>query len=164
MDMNECGNKSTKSFKWDVLCELPTTRELTIPIRLSENEFCVVGSKYSSVNFEGVWKYNVNQNNEWIEWIKYENCNKIINQITWHTIAVDKDTNHLYIYGTQNELVILNLTTKEVLIYKQLPEFGAFSSAIVLNGRMHLIGGDRSNKHMIWNNKMEQFILEHTFS
>ncbi len=132
-------------------------------ILLNEYEFIVVPEIYQNCWYEHKWqgicKYNTNTQ-EWTKFIKYSTKE----YIRTHSIAINKNTNKLYITGETNVLTIVDLQNM-VFDYNKQIDFAPLSwrdaehtTLVNMDDTIHLIGTTKQ-KHMIFNeyeNKFEQ--------
>eukprot|EP01084_Bolivina_argentea_P148481 259566_1 len=148
--------------QWTLQPPLPEAGGFSKPIVINNEEFIVAKVKYYSSPDEwyGILKYNANTK-QCIKWIEYPS--DIIDATTWHTLAFDNETKIVYIFGAESSLITLNLNTKQFKIYKNNPECGAFASSTVINNTFHIIGGDRTTKHLMWDITNKCFTTNHIF-
>eukprot|EP01084_Bolivina_argentea_P091570 164827_1 len=77
---------------------------------------------------------------------------------TYHTATLDKNNTMLYINDSKSNVFIMNLQTN---FYKQKciasDNSGDLNASMIINNQFHIFN---NNKHMIWNNTFNKFILQ----
>ena len=105
-------------------------------------------------------------------YISSDNWNKITDipaQIwtpsEWYSHTFDRSRQIIYIYNERNEkrhLAQYNFKTKEWDTHQlnepaNQIEIGSYAKSMVFDGKLHIIGGSKSNEHLIWNDDAKCF-------
>eukprot|EP01084_Bolivina_argentea_P203696 347847_1 len=105
-----------------------------------------------------IQKYN-SVTNKWTRLIKYSSNL----QTSCNSVAFNKYTQEIYLFGIYPKLIKIHLKTKQIKIIQTNKSFGALPMSIIIDGTYHIIGGTQNNKHLIWNDDTEQFTEIYTF-
>ena len=79
-----------------------------------------------------------------------------------HSMAMTKDKSLLYIHNSQQEVIKINIKTKEIKI-NSVPEDGANGVALCIDNEFHIIGGWNHCSHKKYNDKTNQFDTQFTY-
>jgi len=130
--------------------QLPFDR-FDCPIAINEKELIVAPYHSHYWQTKGLYKYHTDVHT-WSESIAY--APKM--RTSFHTTAYDAKNNLLYIYNKEALLIIINLTTQKMVAHP-VRHMGKYAASIVIDGELHIIGGWKSNKHLIWDNTQCEF-------
>eukprot|EP01083_Nonionella_stella_P113961 336453_1 len=155
----ESSKENTK--QWTKLKPFNITLPVGCPISISKNEFVVAPEKLHS-NIYGLYKYKSNEDPKQGKWEKEGFIEYPLDVTKDHTLALDKENNVLYIQNRANYVMQFDLNTRTATAVKANKKYNVlntyvFASAVFINGAFNVIGGSRSNFHMVWNNEIETF-------
>lgn len=151
--------KSPKQARWISLKSAPLGHFSKIT-PMDSKKFLAIPLNNSSYKSDGIYAYIISQN-KWIRSLKYGK-NHWLSSIA---PSFNQQTNKLYIAQfVQNNLSIIDFTTMK---WKSIncPYLSHCDGAkcIIINNEFHLIGGKRSNKHLLWKEDKEIFEELHVF-
>eukprot|EP01084_Bolivina_argentea_P045925 84532_1 len=146
-DRTEVVTNHSNYLNWNELCKFPI-KDTNFSIVLYKTTF--IASTWKDENYEsnGLYKYNL-LNNKWFKYMDYP----IETLSSWHTMTLSATKNCLYIYNKQNNLIKIDLISNSLKIIKNLYPTGNLPNSMIINDRLHIIGGQCNNKHLIWNGK-----------
>lgn len=144
--------------EWQKLCKFPI-KETNFSVIRYQNELII--STWKDIDYKpyGLYKYDI-FTDSWKKWLNYPS--EI--QSSWHTMSLNMDKHSIYIYNRQQTLLKFNLLNNSCKIINNLFETGSLPNSIILNGQLHIIGGQKSNKHLVWNGKLRKFETIYTFT
>eukprot|EP01084_Bolivina_argentea_P264262 447594_1 len=152
--------KSPKHCKWISLKSTPFGHFPSV-VAMDSKKFLTVALNNSSFKSDGIYTYIISQN-RWIKSINYD-------KDSWFSsiaAAFNEKTNELYIFEfICNNLVIINFTTFTwTLINFPYLSYCDGAKCIIINNELHLIGGKRNNKHLVWKHNAKQLEQIHVFN
>ena len=151
--------KPQKQAKWISLRSIPCGDFSSIT-PMDSKKFLAIPLNNSLYKSDGIYTYIISQN-KWIISIKYSKDS----WLSSISPAFNKSTNILYIaHYVQNCLSIIDFTTMKWITIN-CPYLSNCDGAkcIIINDELHLIGGKRNNKHLIWRDKQKIFEELHVF-
>eukprot|EP01084_Bolivina_argentea_P134410 237097_1 len=85
-----------------------------------------------------------------------------------HNICYDCQSNIVYLFCNEDELITMNLNTKTTEINNGTDvcgnPIGQYPSILILNeSELHIIGGSDNIRHLLWNKKKKEFETIYTF-
>ena len=129
-------------------------------VKINNNEFIGASFKYTEWdNNSGIFKYNVTLN-EWELIFKYPSDF----QSEDHQICYDKDHDTIYLYGNEQQMVIINLTTSKIDIHETTQFVGEFPVLLMIDNECHMFLGGDSKDHYKWNSALKQLEKIYEFS
>ena len=123
------------------------------------NPICINHDEIIMSAMRSLCKYTISSD-EWIEWIKYPTDLSIQYQ---HSGALDKKENILYVQD-RYKLVKINLNTQKIEIINDEIKSNVPPFLIVIDNKLHSIGGSKSISDLIWDKNKKKFIKSHEFS
>lgn len=139
-----------KPLRWKEYCDHKLPSKFTRPIRINKHEFILV------TGCRGISKYNI-ISKKWVHgYIAYPSKHRIfINPVC----AYNHKTNTLYLYNQRKSDIILkiNVLTRKVLIIKNKPPKIRNPKLIFIAQKLHLIGGDDNDQHLIFDESEQTF-------
>ena len=119
------------------------------PIKLNDNQFALVPSKWSSNSdrsADGIYVYDLSIN----DWNKIIDYPKDITSNS-QTALYHKERNSIYVLNAQNGLLQFNLTTKEMKILdKNVQGFDSYPGLVLVGDEIHMFAA-YNLKHAIYN-------------
>ena len=107
----------------------------------------------------GIFIYNI-KSNEWRLLIQYPDSFKSDH----HGMCYNSNTNTVYLYGWQDNMIKINLTTKEFTIMNaKFVEHCMKPVLLCINNKCHVIGGSDNKNHFIWDEDNQKFETKFTF-
>eukprot|EP01084_Bolivina_argentea_P278620 476053_1 len=102
---------------------------------------------------------------KWTAFFKLRKDKNLFSGITAICLHKIRDT----LYMTFERFVrryigILNIKTKDIETRSVNVDLGNAPCLIIVNDELNIIGGRKSNKHYIWNNKIKKLVAKHTFT
>ena len=140
---------------WTELTDFPLThswkRVVMRPIMYDKNKIMAMSSSGSLCAFSI-------DSNKWNKLYTVENTNDNF------SVALDKQNNTLYIIGfnRKTKMYTLCIKTGKVNEYETHVQIGRQPTTRFINGKFHVIGGQRNGKHYLWDDKKYQLKLLHT--
>eukprot|EP01084_Bolivina_argentea_P184463 318135_1 len=146
--------------EWIRVAKIPQDIIFGVVAMLNHDEIISVPMRWvdkednQNYDCKAIYKYNIHSN-KWNVLIDYPiNLNlKIAN----HAITFNKQSNKLYIAGTFNDILVIDLTSNTFHSVQNKVYCANHPILINANGTIHKIGGgywlDVNCKHLIWNNK-----------
>ena len=132
---------------------------------INQNEIAVAGSKYTEDNDDGIWIYNILKN-EWRMHIKYP----VTLCINYPEIYYDPKTKILWlysdgIYSEDGQIFEFDMESKqfEKIIESEEIGCGIRPKLLLIDNKLHIIGGSRNKHHLIWDNDKKRIEKNYTF-
>lgn len=139
----------------DALKILPSPlHESSNLVWINNNEIAIASQqRYSGLNDRGIWIYNLSCN-KWHLDIKYPQ-----DLLTFeHQICYNAKTKTLWIYGDSKNMINVNMITKEITIVNSNARYcGLTPKLLLIQDRLHVIGGSDNRHHLIWNEETNKF-------
>ena len=132
--------------------------DLSVFAKWNVHEFFSATSTKTDEAIIGVQKYNT-ITNTWSKWISY--IDTMSSNI--HSMAMTKDKTMIYIHNSQQEVIKINIKTKEIEV-NPVREDGANGVALCIDNEFHIIGGWNHCSHKKYNDKLKKFETEFEFT
>eukprot|EP01084_Bolivina_argentea_P099034 178010_1 len=132
------------SSDWTTLHKCPCYRFSNL-ILISNDKFVTAPYNYAHQTSEGLLSYNITIN-EWNTLIKYPAKFKTHN----NSLSINKINQQLYLIGGSQQIQCIDLQTSSFNILGQY-NTGANACSLVIQSKLHIIGGIRNNKHITYN-------------
>lgn len=124
------------------------------PQFINNEEYIVIPHKQESVRSDGIYSYNI-KNNKFTKIIDYPTRENY--QVYAQTSAYDPKHNCIYLsfvkdlaVSNTRHILRIDLNTKKLDILSQYESNGNFSTLIVIDNKLHQIGGGDKPIHSMW--------------
>ena len=155
---------STKSPGLTRLQNIPVNYTSNL-VWININEFLTASSldsdRFSNPKPEGLWVYNIISNN----WRLYAAYPSDKFKLKEHSICYDVNTNIVWLFGADSKLVAFNTRSKKFKMVKfKAKSVGREPGLIIIDKKLHVIGGGCNKHHLIWNDVTTQFETKYRFN
>eukprot|EP01084_Bolivina_argentea_P288615 495393_1 len=129
------------------------------PIPINGHQFVLAPSYYMR-SIDGIYTFNTNTN-EWIKLLDYPDHDNFRSDS--HSTSFDKKNQIIYLCN-RSQLLRFNLKTKSVEIVSTNINFGSYPGLVYVNDHIHIIGGENTDQHLIFDEKKNNFNEIYSFN
>eukprot|EP01084_Bolivina_argentea_P015786 29566_1 len=129
--------------------------QMDLPIKISNNEFVMrirISDDNKLILFNSITK-------SWSEF--YTNS-----EFEWPSYCIssyDKENNKYYVISGYHTIFEIDINSKQSIKHHHMPFSGLKAVCVLINDKLHIIGGALSNNHLIFDTKTKQFIQHYIF-